>query len=426
MLAHRLTAEAIAQLRPTEPSADFAHVVLVYDAQPLAPCYVATACNVQVTWEARAPYPTLQPVVRLVHPRTGEWSRKMEFHYPSEQWTVGDVVLDQFALYPPSGTPPGKAYQLGVGFYNPATGEALPRLEAERFAGLEARFPIAAEGFEILSTPDTVAAGTPSEACAGIPTHDVPAWGGVALLGWSSLPDIARPGERHWLKLCWHKQRAITVSEDIVLRLVGPEIYEVYAGPPAEEYGLSAWLPGEFIQGRYALRLPKDTVAGDYVLQLALGAHSVELDSLHIQSVQHRFNPPEIAHPFQADFGKSIRLLGYDVGDLRPGQPLTVTLYWQLLKDVEQDYVVFVHLVNQATEETVAQVDEGPQNNNYPTSLWVQGEIVADTHRLSLPDPLRGETYSLRVGFYRQETGDYLTLNADDAWYALDLPPIKK
>ena len=245
-------------------------------------------------------------------------------------------------------------------------------------------------------------------------------------MGWSSLPDAARPGERHWLKLCWHKQQAITVDEDIVLRLIGSETYEVYAGPPAEDYGFSAWLPGEFIQGRYALRLPKDTAPGNYVLQLAQGAHSVELDRLHIQPVPHQFNLPEMAHPFQADFGDSIRLLGYDAGDLHQGQSLTVTLYWQLLKDVEQDYVVFVHLLDQVNEQIITQIDEGPQNNSYPTSLWVQGEIVIDTHRLSLPDALPGETFILRVGFYRQETGDYLTVDDNDATHALDLPPIKK
>jgi hypothetical protein len=58
---------------------------------------------VLLTWEACAPYPALEPVVRLTHPQTGEWARTMAFHYPPEQWTPGDVVLDQLTLTPLSG-----------------------------------------------------------------------------------------------------------------------------------------------------------------------------------------------------------------------------------------------------------------------------------------------------------------------------------
>src|SRR6266508_1421642 len=71
--AYRLSASDIAYLRPKEPAADFAHVTLVHAARPLAQCQVAQACPVMVSWQVRAPYPSLQAVARLMHPVSGQW-----------------------------------------------------------------------------------------------------------------------------------------------------------------------------------------------------------------------------------------------------------------------------------------------------------------------------------------------------------------
>ena len=117
-------------------------------------------------------------------------------------------------------------------------------------------------------------------------------------------------------------------------------------------------------------------------------------------------------YPFEVDFGGSIRLLGYDVGTLQAGQPLTVTLYWQSLAELDEDYLVFVHMLNEAGA-IVTQVDEGPQQGGYPTSLWVAGEVIADRHTLTLPGDLLAGDYRLRIGFYRQEDGEYLAVNGD-------------
>ena len=48
-----------------------------------------------------------------------------------------------------------------------------------------------------------------------------------------------------------------------------------------------------------------------------------------------------------------------------------------------------------------------PQDNAYPTSLWLPGEFVADTYSLpALPDVER-----VRVGLYNPQTGVRLALN---------------
>lgn len=416
LAVHALDAATIAALRPAAPAADFAHVVWLHDAEPLAPpCRVAAPCPILVTWEARAPYPALEPVVRWLHPRTGEWARALAFHYPPEQWAVGDVVLDQVALTPPVGTPPGDGYQVGVGFFDPERETALPRLVAERFAGLEVRFPPEG-GFALAPmaappTPDQVA-----QACPGVPRRGPRDVGPLRLLGWTGVPAEALPGEPLDLRLCWQAEATVAASPPLTGTLVGPEprprARPLYVGAPA----LETWRPHEVLEDRYPLRLPKDLAAGRYELRLDLGmAPSLVLGGFAVQPITRTFAAPSMAHRVDASFGGQVRLLGYDVGDVQPGTPLTLTLYWRASADLQKAYTVFVHLLD-ADGQPVAQVDETPQHAQrgpYPTSLWMAGEVVADTHTLHPPATMPPGRYGVKVGLYRPLDGDTLTVEGE-------------
>ncbi len=413
LLVKRLVEADVAALRTasTAPklAADFAHVIQLYDAQPAGECRVAAPCPIFITWAVDAPYTTLQPVVRLLHPETGEWTRETAFHYPPADWTVGDLLLDQFTLTPPVGIPPVDGYEIGVSFFNPDGGEVLPRLVTERFAGLEARFPLTGTLLPMTSAPDAAQVA----ACPGIPRETGAAHGDLRLEGVMPLPGCMRPGESLFLRLCWQATGAALPEGDVTLTLQGPETRILYEGTPASGYAFAQWRPGDIIEDRYTLRLPRETAAGLYTLALSVGKMRVAtLGTVEVQTVMRSFAPPKMQHPFVADFGAHIRLLGYDVGTLRAGQPLDVTLYWQSLAELDDDYLVFVHVLDEAGT-VVTQVDEAPQQDGYPTSLWIAGEIVTDRHTLNLPGDLPEGDYRLRVGFYRQENGDYLAVNGD-------------
>ena len=423
--AYYLSADTLTALRATASTAnitpstklahaDFAHVVQVYDVHLTTPCHVAEPCTVMLTWEARAPYPALEPVVRLVHPETGEWARTMAFHYPPEQWTQGDIVLDQLTFTPPIGTPPGNGYQISVGWYNPDSGVALPRLENERFAGLEARFP--SEG---LSLAPQTRPPTPADADnvghAAACTHiDRPAhlpFDGGRLLGWRIPPASARPGERLPLTLCWQASAnaPTTAAPPITLRLSGPETLTLYNGPLTAAYGCADWRSYEMLEGRYTLRLPKTMADGKYTLTLQYG--DAELATLHVLQIlplERNFTPPAPQQPLAIDFGGQLRLLGYDAALVKDTPTLNLTLYWETITEVTPDYVVFIHVVDTQTQAVIAQMDEEPQRGHYPTSLWIAGEIVADTHTLNLPAGVTAGNYTLRVGLYIPENGQHL------------------
>jgi hypothetical protein len=112
-----------------------------------------------------------------------------------------------------------------------------------------------------------------------------------------------------------------------------------------------------------------------------------------------------------ATLESQIALVGYEV----TSQPsnVQVVLTWQALREMEQDYTVFVHLVDQ-NGAVHSQHDGMPRSGAYPTSRWLPGEFVADTHTLALPPDLPPGEYALQVGLYHAETGARLAASTGD------------
>ncbi len=61
-----------------------------------------------------------------------------------------------------------------------------------------------------------------------------------------------------------------------------------------------------------------------------------------------------------------------------------------------------------ATGGIVAQSDAAPSEWTRPTTGWLPGEYVTDTHTLILPEMLPDGPLSLRVGLYDPDTGQRL------------------
>jgi hypothetical protein len=88
-----------------------------------------------------------------------------------------------------------------------------------------------------------------------------------------------------------------------------------------------------------------------------------------------------------------------------------LTLYWQSLCPIETDYTVFVHLVDQ--EGTIwAQRDSMPVDGERPTSAWQLGEIIGDTHVMTIDVEGPREGYVVEVGLYDHNTGTRLPLSS--------------
>jgi hypothetical protein len=92
---------------------------------------------------------------------------------------------------------------------------------------------------------------------------------------------------------------------------------------------------------------------------------------------------------------------------VHPGTALTVTLQWESLSAITEDYTGFVHLVGR-TGNPVTQDDHLPLNGRFPTRLWPMGAVVRDPYRLELPGDLEEGRYELWTGFYRPVSGQRL------------------
>jgi len=147
------------------------------------------------------------------------------------------------------------------------------------------------------------------------------------------------------------------------------------------------------------------------------------------------YRPSPLQRERAVGFGDVLALLGDSVERpagagslLAPGQTITVTLLWQARQSVVKrqhallpetvgmmalqraDYTVFVHLLDRAGKRW-AQHDAQPLGNLYPTSRWAAGEMVRDSHPLSLPADLPPGRYFLWVGLYQPATGERLPVS---------------
>lgn len=192
----------------------------------------------------------------------------------------------------------------------------------------------------------------------------------------------------------------------------------------------SAW---PLLERRYDHRklvLPPDAPPGLYAIELSLvdpATHDVatvtdvatgaplgtawRLDYFPIGTPE---NAAPLADGREYLFGDALALVGADLPtELLPGEPVAVRLGWLAQKPVDQDYTVFVHLID-GDGNVVAQHDKPPLDGFYPTSHWIPDQPIIDNYMLQLPEVLPPGPYRLHVGFYRPDSGQRLAVSGGD------------
>jgi hypothetical protein len=83
---------------------------------------------------------------------------------------------------------------------------------------------------------------------------------------------------------------------------------------------------------------------------------------------------------------------------------VALTLHWRAAnpQPLPERYKVFVHAVG-ADGQILAQSDAEPAAGARPTTSWILGEYVADTHAVTLPADYAGPV-TWRVGLYDTAT----------------------
>ncbi len=109
-----------------------------------------------------------------------------------------------------------------------------------------------------------------------------------------------------------------------------------------------------------------------------------------------------IPNPIEVDYGGAMRLLGSRIEEkeVRPGEWVHITLWWQALTKMERDYSVYVKVFG-PDKGLMGQVDTYPGGGNYPTSLWEEGEVIEDIYGVQIERSLLEPRLGLiEVGVY--------------------------
>jgi hypothetical protein len=92
---------------------------------------------------------------------------------------------------------------------------------------------------------------------------------------------------------------------------------------------------------------------------------------------------------------------------VRPGESVPITLYWEALAPMAEDFSLYLQLLGQ-NDVHLAQIDSYA-GGTYPTSLWQPGQVVKETYYLPVTAVPRGPVAArLIAGLYRLPDQDRL------------------
>jgi hypothetical protein len=186
------------------------------------------------------------------------------------------------------------------------------------------------------------------------------------------------------------------------------------------------WEPGEIIGERYDLRLPLDAAEGEYPLALGLRnlsrGEALTFDDggsrLSLGSITVTGEPTPLPDDLMADIAHRIGLVRATASAggqhreaiweeplvVHPGDTIHVVITWEALAPPDDNWKVFVHLIDPATNQPIAQQDNPPLGGAFPTFLWfpkwVAGQTVMDPYRIQVPPDAPPGEYWLEVGMY--------------------------
>jgi hypothetical protein len=113
----------------------------------------------------------------------------------------------------------------------------------------------------------------------------------------------------------------------------------------------------------------------------------------------------------QPRLGDEIRLVAAQLerDTVRPGETLSLALYWRALAEMESSYTVFVQALGSGGK--AGQVDRLPCEGGCPTTTWRPGDLVGERTDLPIQADAPPGHYQIITGMYDLETGENLT------WY---------
>lgn len=255
----------------------------------------------------------------------------------------------------------------------------------------------------------------------------------AALVGCGLSVRDLEPGGVLDLSLRWQALTHILESYSVFVHLVDREgsMWAQDDGAPLSGlHPTTYWVAGEIIPDPRRLMLPEDVPPGRYLVQTGMYLPET-MERLPVYGEQREllgdvavlgyvrvvdgepegFSPQ---HPVSFALGEEVALWGYDLdaGDARPGSKVRVVLYWRAEREMDEDYTVFVHLVDDKGG-IWGQQDNEPEGGFYRTSFWDPGEVVRDQYEFVIDASAPPGEYRVEVGMYLLDTGERLPVSSE-------------
>ena len=96
-------------------------------------------------------------------------------------------------------------------------------------------------------------------------------------------------------------------------------------------------------------------------------------------------------------FSNGLRLVGYEMSTLTPGETMLVTLYLQPERQLEADVQLFVQMLDR-NQAAITGVTDWPLHGVYRARAWRAGEVVPLAYELPVPADLTPGRYRLTMG----------------------------
>jgi len=257
------------------------------------------------------------------------------------------------------------------------------------------------------------------------------------LMGYQVGGNVVSPGDKLAVTLYWEGLQPIERDYSVFVHLLGEHDLVVAQRDTYPGRGLwptSLWQPGQVIADTVILAIPRsaytpdraqievgmyDFSSGERLPAVEVPAGCVGADCAARLGDNVRFHAVEIrpAHglgaavpnPTRFDFEGKLALIGYtlDRRAAKPGESFVLTLYWQALQPLSEDYTVFTHVLGER-DAIWAQKDSQPQDGAAPTSSWPPGMVIEDQYELRLRPDTPPDVYAVEVGLYQGATGQRL------------------
>ena len=239
---------------------------------------------------------------------------------------------------------------------------------------------------------------------------------GLTLLGATLSRAEAHAGDSIDVTLYWRAEQEIAADYSVFVHAVDVDgIVQAQhdSHPGLGAYPTREWRVGEIIADRHQVTAPPGAPAPS-ALRIVAGLYTAATGQRLASDLGEAVTLGEVLVLSDADalpgathinFDDKLALVGFQLDRrvLAPGETVAVTLWWEGLAPMAQDYVVFVHLL--LPPDTVwAQQDQMPQAGAARTSTWQVGDRIADTHSLTLPPETPAGVYRIEVGVYDKDT----------------------